>query len=698
MKLFRLRRSLPMQMALNFAVMILLTAAAVGLPAIWLLRDQLNRQAWALLDQGTDTSRALYEAGQGEVTGLAILTAQRPRLHDLVMAADRDPLRDYMRVLQQGAGLDTLEICAPHGRRYAVVGRTIEGNICDAPEEARLYVERGRTGIYAWFLAAHPLTGEAAGHGHVVVGVLLDDAYLAQIQNQTGVEQALLVERQVVAASQTGNREAWHEQATQPSAADEWAQQPMAINGRTYYAAITPWDDSGVATLAALDVTEIARSQRRLLLLMLAAILVVGGLGSAAGVLLARRIARPLNDLASAAGALSWRDLDRPIAVESQIAEVSQVAQALDFARLELRGALADLRQERDWVNHLLDSIVEGTMTLDANGRITFFSQGAERVTGWPRHEAIGRTVDELFQMVDTSAPFSQFIPASGQKERLAVQMAAGQQATLAITGAQLAPPAARNAEVALVFRDVTEEEALHRLLGHFLANVAHEFRTPLSALAASIELLLAEAPDLSHEEFEELLGTLHLGILGLQTLVDNLLQSASIESGRFRISPRSTDLRQIIAEAAHTMMPLIQKHGQHLRLDLPADLPLLVVDGRRLTQVIVNLLSNAVKHGPDEAEILLAVTAGTKRVKIMVADEGPGVPPQHRGDLFHWFIRRQPNAARPPFGIGLGLAVVKAVVLAHQGRVGIEDRPGGGSIFWFDLPLSLGIQEAEKS
>ncbi|MFO7540056.1 MAG: ATP-binding protein [Chloroflexota bacterium] len=694
MKLFRLRRSLPMQMALNFAVMILLTAAAVGLPAIWLLRDQLNRQAWALLDQGTDTSRALYEAGQGEVTGLAILTAQRPRLHDLVMVADPDPLREYMRVLQQGAGLDTLEICAPHGRRYAVVGRTIEGNVCDAPEEARLYVERSQTGIYAWLMAAHPLTGEAAGYGRVVVGVLLDDDYLAQIQRQTGVEQALLVERQVVAASQAGNREAWHEQAAQPSAPDEWAQQPVAINGRTYYAAITPWDDSGVATLAALDVTEIARSQRRLLLLMLAAILVVGGLGSAAGVLLAQRIARPLNDLASAAGALSWRDLDRPIAVESQIAEVSQVAQALDFARLELRGALADLRQERDWVNHLLDSIVEGTMTLDANGRITFFSQGAERVTGWPRHEAIGRTVDELFQMVDTSAPFSQFIPASGQKERLAVQMAAGQQATLAITGAQLAPPAARNAEVALVFRDVTEEEALHRLLGHFLANVAHEFRTPLSALAASIELLLAEAPDLSHEEFEELLGTLHLGILGLQTLVDNLLQSASIESGRFRISPRSTDLRQIIAEAAQTMMPLIQKHGQHLRLDLPADLPLLVVDGRRLTQVIVNLLSNAVKHGPDEAEILLAVTAGTNRVKIMVADEGPGVPPQHRGDLFHWFIRRQPDAARPPFGIGLGLAVVKAVVLAHQGRVGIEDRPGGGSIFWFDLPLSLGSRQ----
>jgi CheY-like chemotaxis protein len=70
-----------------------------------------------------------------------------------------------------------------------------------------------------------------------------------------------------------------------------------------------------------------------------------------------------------------------------------------------------------------------------------------------------------------------------------------------------------------------------------------------------------------------------------------------------------------------------------------------------------------------------------------MVADAGPGVPADQRDDLFRWFMRRQPDEARPPFGIGLGLAVVKAVVLAHNGRVGIEDRPGGGSIFWFELP-----------
>jgi PAS domain S-box-containing protein len=599
--------------------------------------------------------------------------------------------------LQQGAGLDALQICAPDGRQYAIVGLPIASDICAAPQESHFYLERGPADTAAWFLAAHPLTDAADGYGQVIVGVRLDDAYLARIRNQSGMEQILLFNGEILAFSGGAAREEWAAQlsaapARLSAAPARLSTAPAQLSAyqfedRAYYAAAIPWPEEA-ALLVALEVTDLAAAQRQLIGRMLGGILLAILIGSGLTLVLARRIGRPLDDLAAAASALSWRDLDRPVQVESQIAEVSQVAQALDFARVELRGALADLRQERDWVNHLLDSIVEGTLTLDADGRIAFFSQGAERVTGWSRQEAVGRRLDDLFQMADSAAPVSQFLPAAGQKERLTVLLADGRQAALAITGARLTPSAPGDAEIALVFRDVTEEEALRRLLGHFLANVAHEFRTPLSALAASIELLLDQSPDLSPAELQELLNALHLGTLGLQTLVDNLLESASIESGRFRVFLRPTDLNEVVAEAAQTMTPLIHKHGQRLRLDLPEELPVAMADGRRLTQVIVNLLSNAVKHGPDEAEIVLTATIGPQRVKISVADEGPGVPPEHRDDLFRWFMRRNPDEARPPFGIGLGLAVVKAVVLAHHGRVGIEDRPGGGSSFWIELPL----------
>ena len=235
--------------------------------------------------------------------------------------------------------------------------------------------------------------------------------------------------------------------------------------------------------------------------------------------------------------------------------EITQVAQTLENARVDLLATMTSLQSERDWSDHLLASIVEGIITLDGGGRITFFSQGAERVTGWSTTEVMGRLVDDVFQLAGVEKPFSSILPSvPGGRQKADVLLAGDRVASLAITSAWLTRSGEKETEIALVFRDISEEEAVHRLLGQFLANVAHEFRTPLSALEASIELLLDQAPDLKPTELHELHTSLHLGILGLHTLVDNLLESANIEARRFRISPQNTDLGNVIAEAVQTM------------------------------------------------------------------------------------------------------------------------------------------------
>jgi signal transduction histidine kinase len=185
------------------------------------------------------------------------------------------------------------------------------------------------------------------------------------------------------------------------------------------------------------------------------------------------------------------------------------------------------------------------------------------------------------------------------------------------MTGARLAPPDAGNARVALVLRDVTAEDAMRHLLGDFLANITHEFRPPLSALAASSELLLDQVQDLSPADLQELLGSLHLGILGLQTLIDNLLEGASIEAGRFRVYPRNANLLEIIHEAATTIQPLAQKYNQFLLLTLPDSLPPVCVDARRTVQVLVNLFSNAIKFGPPDGKITLTTERTPHAVRV---------------------------------------------------------------------------------
>jgi signal transduction histidine kinase len=239
------------------------------------------------------------------------------------------------------------------------------------------------------------------------------------------------------------------------------------------------------------------------------------------------------------------------------------------------------------------------------------------------------------------------------------------------------------------VLRDVTEEDILNRLLGDFLANISHEFRTPLAALDASIELLLDQLPDLNQAELHELLGSIHLGVTSLQTLIDNLLEATSIETGHFRVYPRASELAAIINEAVAVMRPLLEKYDQSLQVSVPTQLPRVEADPRRTMQVLVNLLSNAIKHSPQGAEINLAVQLDAQAIQVTVSDMGPGIPAEHRADLFRRFAHFRSGNERAEYGAGLGLSVVKAIVEAQGGQVGVNDRPGGGASFWFTIHLS---------
>jgi signal transduction histidine kinase len=182
---------------------------------------------------------------------------------------------------------------------------------------------------------------------------------------------------------------------------------------------------------------------------------------------------------------------------------------------------------------------------------------------------------------------------------------------------------------------------------------------------------------------------------LGLQTLIDNLLESARLEAGRFDIRPQPSDLGEMIAEASRVMQPLQDKYGHRLLVELPATIPIVQADGRRVVQVLVNLLSNAIKYSLDGSEIVLTVTpvlskdetAVSPWVKVSVADRGPGVPANFQARAFQPFAYLQDIDSSVRHGAGLGLSVVKAIVEAHGGQVGLVNRPGGGSLFWFTLP-----------
>jgi PAS domain S-box-containing protein len=677
------------QLIIAFIAIVLLTAATVGLPAIWLLQSQLDQQAWSQVEQGQRAAIGLYSAQYREILNLATLTAQRPTLKELLVSGDIPGLTDYLYTLKAGAGLTRIIICDPHDQIIATTDEAVPESIC----------QKWQTGNYqhnpnipqACLTAYQPIETESGVLlGNVFVCNQLDDAFATQISEETGLEHTLWIDDLPVSTSfdVVDIAKLGQDQHVVARRDGRTSHHTFKVNGIPYYSAHLPLEADGLSAEVALDITEIQKTRDQLARTFTASILGVSLVGSLLGVVLSRRISRPLVRLAQSAEAFSRGDLQAPVDTNTHLREVAQVAQALESARTDLLEILTRLQSERDWSDHLLASIVEGIITLDGEGRITFFSQGAERITGWERTQVLGQLCDTVFQLNDRHERFTRVIPDPGGRGKADVRLADGQVASLAITRAELAPSNADEVEIALVFRDISEEEAVHRILGHFLANVAHEFRTPLAALAASIELLLDQAPDLTSDELHELLISLHLGTLGLQTLVDNLLESASLEAGRFHISPRTTDLGDIVAEAVRTMQPLLSKYEQNLTVELPAEIPQVYADPRRTVQVLVNLLGNASKYGPPEAEIQLKVTLSNDQVRISVLDQGPGIPPEARADIFHRFIYPEGEPDHSQAGAGLGLSVVKAIVEAHNGQVGVDDRPGGGAIFWFTLTV----------
>jgi two-component system sensor histidine kinase KdpD len=222
------------------------------------------------------------------------------------------------------------------------------------------------------------------------------------------------------------------------------------------------------------------------------------------------------------------------------------------------------------------------------------------------------------------------------------------------------------------------------------LSEVAHELRAPLAALVNGSELLAEDYEQLDPARVRELVAVIHRGTVWLQGLVENLLCASTVESGRFQVQPRPTDVSEVVTEVQAVLAPMLHHKAQALRVASGAATPPALADRRRLVQVLVNLIANASKFSEAGQPIDVAIRSRRHAVRVTVADRGPGLPPGPAAQLFQPYYRGAPTTHAGKEGVGLGLAIVQWIVEQHGGRVGARQRRGGGAEFWFELPLAL--------
>lgn len=237
--------------------------------------------------------------------------------------------------------------------------------------------------------------------------------------------------------------------------------------------------------------------------------------------------------------------------------------------------------------------------------------------------------------------------------------------------------------------RKAEQEQAhqaeLSRAREQLLYSLAHELRTPLSILDNALEILAVEGGELDVHEFDHLLGSARRTSQRLRRLMEDLLRLGSIQSGQFAINPRPTPLAEILADAADAVEPLLAERKQRLELRGAREGLLVQADAPYVRQVLVNLVGNASRFGPDRSSIQVAVHDVGSFVRISVSDEGPGIGAQDRATLFQPFFTVQKGNAEP--GIGLGLAIARGIVSAHNGTMGLDDAATGACV-WFTLPV----------
>jgi two-component system sensor histidine kinase KdpD len=229
----------------------------------------------------------------------------------------------------------------------------------------------------------------------------------------------------------------------------------------------------------------------------------------------------------------------------------------------------------------------------------------------------------------------------------------------------------------------------LDRLRSELIANVSHELRTPLGLIKVFSTILLSEDVDLDSETQRECLQDIDEETDRLEAIVDNLLDLSRLRDERLRLDKHPTDLGQLARGVVESMEVQLTHH--RLVLDFPAAPLMATVDPGRIAQVLRNLLDNAVKYSPEGGPITVQGRAeDEQQILVGVSDEGIGIPAQELEKVFERFHRVENAVTQRVRGAGLGLAVCRGIVAAHDGHIWAESTLGVGSTFYFTLPVGV--------
>ncbi len=352
---------------------------------------------------------------------------------------------------------------------------------------------------------------------------------------------------------------------------------------------------------------------------------------------------------------------------------------------------------ERSTLVAILDSMKEAVYEVDASGRLTRVNRGTCRLLGRQADDILGRRAAELFRWEDAGGRLLEDEEYLYRETlRTGVRSEAtdrffrppdGRRIPVAISSAPIFDARGNAVAAVEVVRDITHEREAETLKDQIISLVSHELRTPLGHIKGFASSLLE--PDVEWDEAtqRDFITEIDREADRLAALVSDLLDMSKIESaGAASLEKGHVRPAELVQQALAAVSRATSDHM--VANEVPADLPEIVADGPQIERVVANLVENAAKYSDPGTTIRLTARTEGGEFTCCVADEGPGVPPEYRDQIFEKFFRIKSGRPRTP-GTGLGLPICKGIIEAHGGRIWLESEEGKGSTFCFSLPAA---------
>ena len=357
------------------------------------------------------------------------------------------------------------------------------------------------------------------------------------------------------------------------------------------------------------------------------------------------------------------------------------------------------LRDSEDRTRAIVNTVIDGIVTIDQRGNIETFNPAAERVFGYAADEVVGQNVKCLMPEPYHSEHDGYLKNFHDSREAKVIGIGrevVGQRKDGSTFPMELAVGDMEVGGVKMftgIVRDISDRKQAEKLKTEFISTVSHELRTPLTSIKASLGLIRTGGVGDLPKKLGRMLEIAYSNSDRLVRLINDILDIEKIAAGKMDFMMEPMDITALLVQAIDANKGYGQEHGVSFALSCDLSDAMIEGDHDRLMQVLANLMSNAAKFSPEGEPVVISLSQNNGGYRVSVADRGPGIPEDFRDKIFGKFHQADSSDTRQKGGTGLGLNITKAIVEQHGGSIGFETEIGKGTTFFFDLPE---LQERE--